>query len=119
MINSKELALDIANWAYDHKASKIEILEIEQVSLIADYFVIMHANNRSLTMALADYIGDEVEAKYQLPPTHKEGQQSGEWLLLDFGTVIVHIFLEEIRQFYDIERLWIDAPRLAFVPSQN
>jgi ribosome-associated protein len=110
MFSSTDLALDIASWATDKKASEVLILEIGKVSHITDYFVIMHATNRVLTSALADAIGEEVEKKYKLHVPHKEGQQQGDWLLLDYGSVVVHIFLEETRRFYDLERLWIDAP---------
>ena len=112
MYSSKELALDIARWAEERKASEVLILEVGQVSIIADYFVIMHANNRPLTTALTDYIMEEAESKYNLHISHVEGRQEADWLLLDYGTVVVHVFLEETRRFYDLERLWVDAPKL-------
>jgi len=112
MFTSKELALDIAKWGEEKIASNVVILEVGQVSTIADYFVIMHATNRTQTSAILDFIGEEVGKKYSLHYPHKEGRQSGDWLLLDFGIVVVHVFLDEARSFYDLERLWIDAPRL-------
>jgi len=119
MYSSKELALDIARWGEDGKASEVLILEIGQVSIIADYFVIMHASNRTLTAALADQIGEEAEEKYQLHLPHVEGREEADWLLLDYGSVVVHIFLEETRRFYDLERLWVDAPPLRRTPPTS
>ncbi|MCL2547765.1 MAG: ribosome silencing factor [Symbiobacteriaceae bacterium] len=119
MYSSKELALAIASWGEERKASEVLILEIGQISIIADYFVIMHASNRTLTMALTDQISDEVEKKFQLHLPHVEGRQEGDWLLLDYGSVVVHIFLEGTRRFYDLERLWIDAPVLHRTKAPN
>ena len=110
--SSKEMAFDIVNWGEEMQAEEIIVLDIGQVSIITDYFVIMHARNRVLTVALADFISDSVEEKYSQHIPHKEGHPEGDWMLLDFGSVVVHIFLEETRRFYDLERLWIDAPKV-------
>ena len=111
---SKEMAFDVAGWGDARGANEIVILEISKVSNITDYFVIMHASNRTLTTALADHIGDAAKKKYGQNFPHKEGLPEGDWLLLDFGVVVVHIFLEETRRLFDLERLWVDAPKLPF-----
>ena len=105
------MAIQIARWSRDRRASEVIILEIGQVSHITDYFVIMHASNRILTTALADNIIAASKSTWQMHLPHSEGKE-GDWLLLDFGAVVVHIFLEETRRFYDLERLWVDAPLL-------
>ena len=115
-VDSKELAISIANWGDERGANEVIIMEIGRVSPITDFFVIMHASNRTLTTALAGHIGDAVQEKFIMHSPHKEGQQQGDWLLLDFGVVVVHIFLEETRRLFDLERLWIDAPK---VPWQD
>ncbi|MCL2497546.1 MAG: ribosome silencing factor [Symbiobacteriaceae bacterium] len=110
--DSKELVLEIARWGEERGANEIVIQEIFKVSHITDYFVIMHARNRILTAAITEYIRDEVEAKYHLPLPHIEGQQQADWLLMDYGAVVVHVFLEETRRLFDLEHLWLDAPLL-------
>ncbi|NLN82955.1 MAG: ribosome silencing factor [Firmicutes bacterium] len=113
MFSSKELALDIVKWAEDKKAIDPVVIDIGLSSTIADYFVIFHANNPIQAVALAEHISDEAEKAYSLHVPHKEGINEGSWVLLDMGSVVVHIFDEETRSFYDLERLWDESPRLS------
>lgn len=78
---------------------------------ITDYFVICHGSSRSQIDAIADSVQWEVKKAIGLLPAHKEGFENSEWILLDYFDVVVHIFQEEIREFYQLEKLWADAPR--------
>ena len=111
MLSSKDIALAVAHCGVEKKGSDVLIMEIGKVSHITDYFVIMHATNRTLTAALADAVAELARDTLQIEHPHIEGQD-GDWLLLDLGSVVVHIFLEETRFFYDLEHLWVDAPLL-------
>lgn len=93
----------------DKKGIDIVVLDISEISVIADYFVIASAANSSQIKALADVVEEKLykEAGYRLH--HAEGFQTNSWILLDFGDIIVHLFNKEDREFYNIERIWGDA----------
>ncbi|NMA33355.1 MAG: ribosome silencing factor [Clostridiaceae bacterium] len=102
----------IADTAYgileDKKARDIEIIDISEVSILADYFIICSGTSTTHIKTLADELEAKMdEAGYNL--IHKEGYQSARWILLDFGQLVVHIFNEEDRSFYNLERLWADG----------
>jgi ribosome-associated protein len=78
---------------------------------ITDYFVICHGSSRSQVDAIADSVQAEVKKAIGGLPAHKEGFENCEWILLDYFDVVVHIFQEETRSFYQLEKLWADAPR--------
>jgi len=99
----------------DKKANNIKLLKTEDVTVLADYFVICTANSTTHIKTLADAaekaLNDEGE-----PTLRREGFRSGGWVLLDFGAVIVNIFMDETRQFYGLERLWSDAEDVDITP---
>lgn len=101
-----------AQAALDKNALDLAVLDLSELSGIADFFLICSA--RSATQA--DTIGDAVRGALRAhgaPPRHTEGSAASGWLLLDYGDVVVHVFLEETRRFYALERLWGDAPVLS------
>ena len=87
----------------------IIILDIRKLSILADYFIIATGGNRNQIKTIADELGEKLH-KAGLTQKHLEGYQSANWVLLDFGSLIVHIFDKENRAFYNIERVWGDAP---------
>lgn len=100
--------------ALEKKARETVILDIGKVSLIADYFLITEGANKIQVKAIADHLLEKLEeAGFTL--LHKEGYDDGNWILLDYGSVVIHLFLPEARSFYKLERLWGHAPRLAAV----
>jgi len=112
-MDSRELALLAAKAMDDKKARDISILELKDLSLITDYFVLANGTSRTQTQAIADNVEEELE-KAGLKLIRREGYPEGRWILLDFGLIIAHIFQEEERLFYNLERLWGDAPRLQY-----
>jgi ribosome-associated protein len=112
-LNSKEKALKIAKILHDKKASDIKILELKDLTIITDYFVICSADSTTQVKAITEYI-EETMADEGLKPFSIEGFNYAHWVLMDYGDVIVHIFIEETRLYYDLERLWLDAPRIQF-----
>lgn len=102
-----------AQAAYDKKSWDIVILDMEQSSMMADYFVICSARNNRMAQSIADNVEEELE-KNGYDVRHVEGYREGKWILVDAGEVIVHIFDDKDRQYYDLENLWCDAPRLPF-----
>lgn len=107
----KRIALLAREAALDKKAEDPLLLNIAKFTSIAHYFVITHGNSSRHVRAIADHILETLK-KAKAPAWHIEGLEDGQWILLDFGTVIVHVFYHETRQFYALERLWGEAPRL-------
>ena len=93
----------------DKLGQDISIINIGKVSSLCDYFVIATASSQRQVKAIADNVEDEL-TKYDIEPRGKEGYDSQVWVLLDYGDVMVHIFNEENREFYNLEKLWKDAP---------
>ena len=109
--SSKEKAFLIARAALDHKAIDLAILEVKNLSSFTDYFVISSGNSDRQVQAIASHIEEKL-GKEGLHPLGIEGKRDGRWVLLDYGDVVIHIFYDPIREFYDLERLWSDAPRV-------
>ena len=105
-------AKDMAGIAYraldDKKAEDICVINIEKVSVLADYFLIASGTNRNQVQAMADNV-DEMLHKAGYTVKQIEGYQTANWILMDYGDIIVHIFDRENRLFYDLERIWSDA----------
>lgn len=96
--------------AMDEKSAEdIKVIDLRKISSLADYFIIGSASNERLTKAISDNI-DKVLSENGLEVRAREGEDSASWILLDYGDFIVHIFKNEERAFYNLERLWKDAP---------
>ena len=118
-MESKELVRQIAVSLDKHKAEEIKIIGVRDLTVIADYFVIAAGTSFTQVKALADYVEYEL-GEQGVKPERVEGYNSSSWILLDYGSVIVHVFYEETRAFYDLERLWKDGEQLPlsdFVPQ--
>ncbi|MDI3270555.1 MAG: ribosome silencing factor [Bacillota bacterium] len=105
----------IGRVAEEKKGQHIVALNVSELSSITDYHLIISAGNSIRARALADAIR-EATREEGLRPLRQEGYAEGRWILLDYGDVLIHIFLEEVRAHYDLERLWGDAPREALLP---
>lgn len=112
-MDSKDLLLKCVDLLKEKKGQEIISLELKGLTIICDYFLIITATNSRQSQALADYLMEET-SELNYPPLRVEGHREGEWILLDFGTIIVHIFLEDQRKYYNLERLWGDAPRVEY-----
>ncbi len=102
---TKTLEEMIVAAAEDKKATDVVVLNVEGVSSVADFYVVCSAKSTIQVQAIADNIEDELK-KQGIDLLHKEGHRQGRWILLDFGTGIAHIFIEEEREYYNLERLW-------------
>lgn len=103
-------AVKIAFKALDDKmAIDIRVIDISEVSVIADYFVIASANNSNQLRAMAYETEEKLYKQLGVKLNHAEGFQTNSWILLDFGDVVIHLFNKEDREFYNIERIWGDA----------
>jgi len=102
---NKNLVEKIVTAAEDKKARDVQVLDVDGVSMVTDSFVICSANSNTQVKAIADHIEKEL-ADAGIKMFHQEGYREGQWILMDFGTCIVHIFVEAEREFYNLERLW-------------
>ena len=107
-MHSKETAKLAVHALEEKKAKDIRIIDISDVTVLADYFIIASGSNRNQVQAMADEV-EEALYKAGLEPKQVEGYQTANWILLDYQDIIIHIFDEENRLFYDLERIWRDG----------
>jgi ribosome-associated protein len=112
--NSKELVFLIAEAAQDKKGEHILLLNVGEVSYLADYFVIITGFSRTQVRAIYNSIEDKVKDSYGVSPLRVQGQSEGNWVLVDYGDVMVHIMLPEDREYYKLEAFWGHAEKVVF-----
>jgi ribosome-associated protein len=116
VIDPHEKALLAREYLDAKKAFEPVILDLRGITPISDYFVICSGSSNTHIRGLADFVNTEFEKK-GVRCNRVEGYQGADWVLMDYGDVVVHIFTEELREFYSLERLWGDAPKIPFVAS--
>lgn len=107
-LESKEKALELARVALDKKAKNVLVLDLKGLTIIADYFVICSGESTTHVRAIAESIKEKAE-RAGIRPLGIEGLTNSHWVLIDYGDVMIHIFEEGTRSFYEIEKLWMDA----------
>jgi ribosome-associated protein len=113
IILSKDEALSTAQVMLDKKAQDVVLLEISNIVAYADYFLICSGRSVIQVKAIVSAVEEHLKNK-GITPLHIEGYSEGRWVLLDYDELIVHVFLEDARHFYNLERLWGDVPRTEF-----
>ena len=108
MLTPKEIAAIAAKALDDKKAKEIKVLATAEQTVLADYFVICNGTSTPHIKALVDEVDKQLSMAGE-PPLRREGLRSDIWVLMDFGSVIVHVFTDEARKFYNLERLWSDS----------
>ncbi len=115
---SPEQAIFIAQSAKDKKAEDVLVLEIGDLTSIADYFIFASGDSERQVRGLAAFIEKEMKLKYHTHPII-EGKDTANWILMDYGDIIVHIFKTDIRQYYALEKMWADAPQITIPESEH
>ena len=115
--DSRTRALRGVNAALEKKARDLVILNVKEISAFADYFIICSGTSDRQVRAIAAAIQENLK-RADILPLGIEGEAAGQWVLMDYDDVIIHIFLEPVRNFYDLERLWSDALRMD-VPDET
>ena len=108
-MKSKELACKIAEILDRKGADEIMILEVDHLTSITDFFVIASGRSAQSVRSLAEDVEEKLAEKTEILPRRKEGMQESRWVVLDYASVIVHVFHPEEREYYNIERLWMDG----------
>jgi len=109
-----ELARFAADAAADKKANDVVVLDIRSLTVVADYFIICSGNSNTQVQAIAKNVREKLE-KRGVHMKSMEGYDEARWVLLDFGDVVIHVFRQEEREFYNLERVWGDAQQLSIV----
>lgn len=107
-MEAKELMERVVRALDTHKAEDIRVLKVTDVTSLADYFVLAQGGSTTQVRALADYVDYEL-GQEGVSPLRTEGYDGANWILMDYATVVVHVFLPKTRQYYDLERLWQDG----------
>ncbi len=111
-MDSRKLALRCRELADDKKAEQIAVLDVRELSSVTDYFVIASGTSEPHLRAIVDEITDKLDEESQLRPRAIDGTFQAAWVVLDYFDVIVHVMRQDVRDRYDLETLWGDAPRL-------
>lgn len=114
-LTTAHLAQLAARLMDNKKARQVRILDIRKISPVTDYFVLCSGGSTNQVRAIADHVADTL-GDLGIPLHHAEGYDNGRWVLLDYGDVVVHVFHAEDREFYDLDRLWGDAPEVEMAP---
>jgi len=105
----KEMAILAAKALDSKKGKEIKVMEVTELTSLADYFVICTGSSSTQISALCDAVEEKLEMEGGEKVLHREGHRGGSWVLLDYGCVVVHVFDNEAREFYSLERLWSDG----------
>ena len=112
-MTSKELVKIAYNALDEKKGINISVIDISEISVIADYFIVVGGNNENQVKALANNVEEKLY-KAGVTPKHIEGYNNANWILMDFNDIVIHVFNEEERLFYDLERIWRDGKQVDF-----
>jgi ribosome-associated protein len=106
------LARVAADAIFEKKGTDIVLLDVEKAFFLSDVFVIATGSSRTNVQALADHVEERIKETHNVKPLRVEGRTEGEWVLVDYGDIIVHLFQSAAREYYSLERLWGDADRI-------
>jgi ribosome-associated protein len=117
-LQSDQRALLCAEYALDRKALDVKVLHISELSSLADYLLLATGTSDRQVQAIAESVRLGLKQNHNLQPLAVEGMNEGRWVLLDYGDVMVHVFQQDVRSFYDLDGLWSEAAEVA-VPNQQ
>ena len=112
LITGEQLARQIADLMDDKKGIDIVALDVRGLANFADYFLVCTGRSDRQTKSIHDGIREGMKSEFEMLPVHTEGESERRWILLDYGDVIAHVMIPEVRDYYRIEQLWSDAPQL-------
>jgi ribosome-associated protein len=105
--------------AEEKKANNTLVIDLREVASFTEFFIITSGSNQRQVQAIADEINEQLKKQFSTKPVRVEGYNAAEWVLLDYGDFIVHIFEQKAREFYDLERLWRDAKKVQLAETNN
>ena len=111
-MHAKNIAMTAVEYASEKKGDKLLLLDLRGHSSLTDYLLLVSGRSDRQVQAIADHIHTEFKHRHQLYPLSVEGMDQGRWVLLDYGDVTIHVFQQPVREFYDLEGLWSEAPEV-------
>ncbi len=117
-MSPEEIKNTICKELDERKAVDITVLNVAHLTVLADYFVICTARSNKQVKALAEYVSEKLEES-GVPALRSDGVREGKWAVLDFGSVILHVFNDDTRMFYCLEKLWADGDNVEFYPEKK
>ena len=111
-VEAPDKALLCVRFALEKKAYDLVLMEVGHLTSLADYFLICTGRSDTQVQAITQSIEENL-ARHHILPLSIEGHRRGQWVVIDYGDVVIHVFCEPVREFYDLERLWARAPRVA------
>ncbi len=111
-MQTKEIALLAVDYALDKKGIDLKLLDVREVSTLTDYLLLVSGRSDRQVQAIAENIRTEFKSHNDIQPLAIEGMDKGRWVLLDYGEIMVHVFQQPVREFYDLEGLWSEAPEV-------
>lgn len=118
-LDTQELAERISALAWEVKALDLRVLRVLEMVNYSDWFVVMSGRSDRHVAAIRDHLDDTLRKEDRRRPLSIEGQEQNQWVVMDYGQVVVHIFYEPVRAFYELEKLWADAPELPLTPPDD
>ena len=118
-LNATEIAIAAARAASEKLATDVVVLDVGDIIGITEAFVLGSGSNTRQVRAICDEIEFALKVEADVSPRSTEGLSDASWVLMDYGMVVVHVFLDETREYYDLERLWSDAPRVDWEPDRR
>lgn len=112
MLTEQELVQVIAGACLDEKASGVVILDVNELTIIADYFVVASARSQIQVQSIIKHVEEKL-GEYEIYPVRTEGRDQGVWAVMDYSSTILHVFRQEEREYYDLENLWGDARKIS------
>jgi ribosome-associated protein len=116
-VGSRAVAVGAAQAAAAKQANDIAILDVRDLIVITDYFVIVSGSSDRQVKTIVEEVEKALRERFAVKPVRREGEDAGRWVLLDYVDFVVHAFAQEEREYYDLERLWRDAPRVEWEES--
>lgn len=116
-MHAREIALAAVDFALEKKGDNPVLLDLRGRSSLTDYLLLVSGRSDRQVQAIAEHIRTEFKHQHQLYPLSVEGMDQGRWILLDYGDVTVHVFQQPVREFYDLEGLWSEAPEVVLEPA--
>lgn len=117
-MQTKEIAQLAVDYALDKKGMDLKLLDVRELSSLTDYLLLVSGRSDRQVQAIAENIRTEFKGKHDILPLAIEGMNQGRWVLLDYGEIMVHVFQQTIREFYDLEGLWSEAPEVELVQTE-
>jgi len=117
-LQAREIALLAVDYALDKKGIDLKLLDVRELSSLTDYLLLVSGRSDRQVQAIAENIRTEFKHQHDTLPLAIEGMDQGRWVLLDYGELMVHVFQQPVREFYDLEGLWSEAPEVELAQTE-